>query len=262
MDLNLGGRVAMVSGASRGIGRAIASELAQEGVDVAICARDEGTLGAAARHIASATGRRIVPITADLSTPEGVQAFADGALRAFGRVDILVNNAGATMRGDLLSLDDDAWASGFALKHMGYVRLTRAVWPHLPRDGRGRVINVIGGAGRTPSADFMVGGGVNAALLNFTRALASMGSPENILVNGISPGSIRTERFHGFVRRHASIRGISLEEAEREMVASQPLKRIGTPQDVAALVAFLCSDRASFIHGTAIAVDGGTTPCI
>ncbi len=262
MDLHLTGRTAMVSGASKGIGKAIAAELAQEGVDVAICSRTAGDLEATSRQIAETTGRRIVPIAADLSTSVGAQAFVDGTLAAFGKVASLVNNAGATQYGDFLSLGDDAWESGFALKHMGYVRLARAVWPHLSRDGRGRVINIIGGAGKTPGADFMIGGGANAALLNFTTALALRGAKERILVNGISPGAIRTDRYFRRVAQTAQERGIRMEDAESDSVASQLLGQIGEPADIAALVAFLCSDRAAFIHGTTIAVDGGVTACI
>ncbi len=262
VELSLQGRVAVVSGASKGIGRAIATELAREGTDVAICSRTAADLEAVAGDIRGATGRRVLPVAADLATAEGVRHLVRQTVDAFGRVDILVNNAGATQRGNFLTLGDDVWASGFALKHMGYVRLSRALWPHLSRDGRGRVVNIIGGAGRTPSADFMIGGGVNAALMNFTKALALQGAPERILVNGISPGNIRTERYAGRLQQAAAEGGISVEDAEQRLLASQPLGRIGSPEDIAALVAFLCSDRATFIHGTIITVDGGVTACI
>jgi 3-oxoacyl-[acyl-carrier protein] reductase len=184
MDLGLNGKVALVTGGSKGIGRACAERLAQEGCDVLIVARTASDLERAAAAILDASGRRIEICATDLRSAQGCQAAVGALEHAFGRLDILVNNAGATQSGDFFKLDDATWEDGFALKFYSYVRLSRALWPLL-KAAQGSVVNVIGGASKTPSANFMIGGAVNAAITNFTKALAEIGLRDGVAVKAV-----------------------------------------------------------------------------
>ena len=198
MDLNLSGKVGLVTGASRGIGRAIALRLADEGMSLAVAARDEPRLRDLAAEV-EGRGRQVLVFAADLSTLAVPAAFATAAVEHFGRIDLVVNNAGATRRGDFLALTETDWADGFALKFFGAVRLCRAAWPHLVAS-RGSVVNIVGVGGRTGSAEFTIGGAVNAAVLNLTKCLADRGVRDGVRVNAINPGSIKTDRLTARIR--------------------------------------------------------------
>jgi NAD(P)-dependent dehydrogenase (short-subunit alcohol dehydrogenase family) len=174
VDLGMSRKVALVTGGSKGIGRACAESLAAEGCDVMLVAGTEADLREAAAAIAAASGRRVEICATDLRAPQGCQAAVGALEHAFGRLDVLVNNAGATQSGDFFKLDDSVWEDGFALKFYSYMRLSRALWPLL-KEAQGAVVNVIGGASKTPNANFMIGGAVNAAITNFTKALAELG---------------------------------------------------------------------------------------
>src|SRR5437868_4718624 len=187
------GKTAIVTGASRGIGRAIALHLAAEGASVVLTARDMNLLDSAVQEI-SAAGGSAVSIAADLREPAAAAAIAQKAIDAFSSIDILINNAGATKRGEFEQLGDDDWADGFALKLFGTVRLTRSAWPYLKRQA-GSVVNVAGVGGRTPGPLFAIGGSVNAAMLSFTKALADVGVRDGVQVNAINPGPVRTDRL-------------------------------------------------------------------
>src|ERR1700680_1611724 len=189
----LEGKIAIVTGASKGIGRAIAMRLAQDGVTVVLAARTEADLAKVASEINS-SGGKATTAAGDLRDPEVPTSLVNAALDAHGAVDIVVNNAGATKRGDFFELTDADWADGFALKFLGAVRLTRAAWPHL-KTRRGSVLNIIGAGGRTPTAEFTIGGSVNGACLSFTKAVADIGLQDGIQVNAINPGRVKTERF-------------------------------------------------------------------
>lgn len=252
-------KVAVISGGSRGIGRAIAQRLAQDGCDCLLAARSEENLHAAAQSIAQESGRRIEICPTDLRTVAGCEAVYTKAESAFGGVDILVNCAGATQGGRFLELDDSLWEDGFALKFHGAVRLSRLFWPLLTRR-HGTVVNIIGGAARAPDPDFMIGGAVNAALANFTKALAGLGLRDDVNVNAIHPGMTVTERLDEIFANRAQLAGTTVEEAKRASMEKSGIRRLGTPEDVAALVGFLCSPAARHIQGVAIAVDGGTSP--
>lgn len=252
-------RIAVISGGSRGIGKAIALRLAQDGCDCLLAARNEENLRAATEAIAQETGQRVAICATDLRSVEGCQAVYDAAMANYGHVDILVNNAGATQGGRFLALDDSLWEDGFALKFHGAVRLSRLFWPLLTQS-HGTVINIIGGAARSPDPEFMIGGAVNAALANFTKALAGLGLRDDVNVNAIHPGMTLTERLDEIYARRAELAGTTVEEAKRVSIEKSGLRRIGTPEDVAELVCFLCSPAARHIQGTAIAVDGGTSP--
>ncbi|HEY0909054.1 MAG TPA: SDR family NAD(P)-dependent oxidoreductase, partial [Bradyrhizobium sp.] len=191
--MTLKGKTALVTGASKGIGLAIARRLAEEGMSVALAARSAERLEAIAQEISDLAGTALA-FPADLSQPSAPADFAAAAIARFGRIDLVVNNAGATRRGDFLELSEQDWAEGFSLKFIGAVRLVRAAWPHLVRQ-RGSIINIAGVGGRTGSAEFTIGGSVNAALLNFTKCLADRGVADGVRVNAINPGSIRTDRL-------------------------------------------------------------------
>jgi 3-oxoacyl-[acyl-carrier protein] reductase len=257
VDLNLSGKVALVTGASRGIGREIASRLADEGMTIAITARDEARLRDLAAEVEGRGGRVLVHAT-DLSDPAAPAAFAAATVERFGRIDLVVNNAGATKRGDFLTLSEQGWSDGFGLKFFAAVRLCRAAWPHLVAS-HGSVVNIVGVGGRTGSAEFTIGGSVNSAVLNLTKCLADRGVKDGVRVNAINPGSIRTDRLATRIRTLASEKGITEEEACQEMTARMGVARFGEPGEIADAVAFLASDRAAYIQGAVLDIDGGLT---
>lgn len=260
MEKRLDGRTAIVTGANRGIGRAIARRLAGEGAQVVLCARDAHLLNETAREIEGAGGT-VSSLAVDLRTPEAGGRLADFAAGAYGRIDIVVNNAGATKRGDFLALTDADWADGFALKFFGAVRLTRAAWPHLKTSG-GSVVNISGVGGRMPGAQFGIGGSVNAALLSLTKALADLGIQDGVQVNTINPGNVRTARYIQRLEQVAREHGVDAAAAEKKIVAGAGVTRIGEPEDIAALVAFVVSPEGRFLQGALIDMDGGATKVI
>ncbi len=257
MDLQLEGKTAAVTGGSEGIGKMITRCLAREGVDVAICARRAGPLEAAAREIAAETGRKIVPITADLTRTSDAEAFIEAAAEALGRIDILVNNAGAAAGGVLESLSDDDWEAALQLKFFGYVRCIRAVIPHMKRHGGGRVVNLIGNDGVKPSFWEIAPGAANAAGQNLTVSLAGQYGGDNISFVAVNPGPVRTERWEGLVKAMARDMNLSFDEADQLAPASIPLGRIAETEEVGNLVTYLASPLAHFVNGTMIEIDGG-----
>jgi 3-oxoacyl-[acyl-carrier protein] reductase len=240
-------KTAIVTGASRGIGRAIALRLGKEGAQVALAARDSSALGTVVGEIEHAGGAAIA-IPLDLRSADSATALVDAALGAFRRIDILVNNAGATKRGEFADLTEEDWTDGFALKFFGAVRLTRAAWPHL-KEQSGSVVNIAGVGGRTPGAQFTIGGSVNAALLSFTKALADIGVRDGVQVNAINPGYVRTGRL---AKRLAEI-------GAEQIVRDSNTTRLGEPEDIASLVAFVTGPEGRFLHGSLIDIDGGMT---
>lgn len=256
--MELEGKVAVVSGGSKGIGRGIARRLAMEGADVVIAARTRETLEQTARDITSATGRTIHAVEADLSELGGCEELHRRVAEAFGRTDILVNCAGAVKSGPFLDLPDDAWHAGFDLKFFGAVRLSRLFWPMLT-EARGTVIMIDGGRARTPDPGFTIVGSVNAALASFGKALAGLGLRDDVNVNVVHPGMTRTERLEEIAVAQTAGTDQSVEEFIQAAIDRQGIRRLGTPEDIAEVVAFLCTPRARHVQGTAIAVDGGAT---
>jgi 3-oxoacyl-[acyl-carrier protein] reductase len=257
---NLAGKAAIVTGASRGIGRAIASHLAHEGAAVVLTARDTTLLDSVVRSIVDAGGKAM-SVAADLRDADAAAAIANTAIEAFGAIDILVNNAGATKRGEFEDLTDDDWQDGFALKFFGAVRLTRAAWPHL-RERQGSVVHVAGSGGRTPGAQFSVGGSVNAALLSFTKSLAETGLRDGIQVNCINPGPVRTARLETRLDRIAQEQGVTRDRALELFLTSEKIARVAEPEEIAALVAFIVGPARRSLHGSLIDIDGGSTKTI
>ena len=257
MELGLKGKTVLVTGGSKGIGRATARAMAAEGARVMICSRTAGDLESTAAAIKSETGQAVDIVAADLSRLDGVESAAAAAVKRLGRLDILVNNAGAIKGGDFLALPDDEWMAGWSLKLLGYVRMARTVLPQMRTQGGGRIVNVVGMAARNPATTYMMGGAANAALINFTKALADLGAPSNILVTAVSPGPVKTDRWDSLQRQQAAAAGKDLDTFEKEQSTNFPLGRIALPEEVADLVCFLASERASFLTGIAITIDGG-----
>jgi len=261
MEQRLNGKTAIVTGASRGIGRAIAGRLAAEGASVVLCARDANLLQQGVQEIEKASGYPAASFPADLREPAAPAHLVDFALKTYGQLDIVVNNAGATKRAEFFDLTDEDWADGFALKFFGAMRLTRAAWPYL-KAGAGSLLNISGVGGRMPGAQFTIGGSVNAALLSFTKAMAEVGIRDGVQVNCVNPGAIRTDRFGRMLANLAAQQGVDLATAERKLVENNRTIRIGEPEEIAALVAFIVSPEGRFLQGSLIDMDGGATKVI
>jgi NAD(P)-dependent dehydrogenase (short-subunit alcohol dehydrogenase family) len=254
MTGTLEGKVAIVTGASRGIGAEIAQELAREGAQVMLAARTADQLKARA----AAIGARAAVHVSDLRERGAEASLAAATVSRFGRIDMVVANAGATKRGDFLELSDADWDDGFALKFFAHMRLIRAAWPELKKS-RGCVVMISGVGGRTPGAEFTIGGSVNAALLSLTKSLADRAVRDGIRINTINPGDIRTDRLARRVKAFAERYGVDAAEAERRMVAEDRVVRFGEPADIAGLVSFIVGPRGGFLHGSIIDMDGGKT---
>lgn len=254
MDLQLKGKAAIVTGASKGIGRAIAEGLAAEGMKLVLVARSADLLQALAKSLPTETLVQAVDLR-DATVPAQVVA---ATVEAFGGVDLVVNNAGATKRGDFLQLTDEDWADGYALKFFGAMRLSRAAWPHLTTR-RGSIVSIIGIGGRTGQAEFAIGGSVNAASMNLTKVLADRGVIDGVRVNAINPGAIATERLQVRIRNFAREQGISETDAAVKLPQSMGIARFGEPAEIARTVAFLASPQAAYLQGAVIDVDGGQT---
>src|SRR6267154_3981694 len=212
MDLKLTGKVGIVTGASRGIGRAIAQTLAAEGMKLTLAARSKDQLDELAKSLPT----ECLVHAVDLRKPAAATEVVEATMKKFGVIDVVVNNAGATKRGDFFELTDEDWADGFALKFFGAMRLSRAAWTHLCAS-RGAIVNIIGIGGRTGSAEFTIGGSVNAAFRLLTKALADRGVKDGVRINAINPGFIKTERLETRLKTFAEENKIPLAEAETQM---------------------------------------------
>jgi len=254
MDLQLSNKIAIVTGASRGIGQAIAETLSAEGMKVILVARSRPELESLAGSLPNES--LVYPI--DLREPQSAEQVVAATIHHFGKLDLLVNNAGATKRGDFLALTDEEWQDGFALKFYAAMRLSRSAWSHL-QASQGAIVNIIGVGGRTGSAEFTIGGTVNAALMNLTKALADRGVRDGVRVNAVNPGSIITDRLQIRINNYARDKNISPEEAARQMPREMKITRFGEPNEIAHAVAFLASPQASYIQGALLDVDGGVT---
>lgn len=250
-------RAVIVTGASRGIGRAIALAFAERGDNVCMAARDAAALEGVAAEATAAGAAGVLPLAADLRDPAEPARVVAAVREKFGRLDGLVNNAGATKRGDFLTLSDEDYADGFALKFHGAVRMCRAAWPAL-METNGAIVNIAGASAHTPTPDFTIGGPVNSAVVNFSKALANRGIEDGVRVNCVCPGHVRTERLDQRVRVRAERDGLDLDAAREVLRCEYGISRFGESREIAAVIAFLLSPEAAYIQGAVIDVDGGT----
>jgi 3-oxoacyl-[acyl-carrier protein] reductase len=258
MDLQLKGKIALVTGASKGIGLACAKALAREGCTLALVARSAEALQAAAREVAATPGEAHC-FPADLSSLSGVRSMVAGVREALGRIDVLVNNAGGIRAGAFLEIPDEQWLEDWNLTLLGYIRAAREVFPLMASQGGGCIINVVGTGGRQVSASYLVGGAANAALINFTKGLSELGARHRIFVKAASPAAVQTERWERRIQLEAEAEGLDPAALRAGRIAEFPLGRIVTPDEVGDLVAFLASPRSDMLHGGTVTIDGGWT---
>src|SRR6266545_1169852 len=257
MDLGLRGKVALVAAASKGLGRAVAEELAAEGARLAICSRDAGAIEAAGRAITGATGADVLARAADVSRPADVAAFVDAALERWARVDVLVTNSGGPPPGRFEALDAAAWQKAAELTLFAPVEFARRVLPGMKERCWGRILNVTSIAVKQPIENLMLSNSLRAAVTGWARTLANEVAPFGVTVNNLMPGWTRTERVAELARAAAKREGITPEEATARWEREIPAGRLGEPREFAALATFLASERAGYITGTSIPVDGG-----
>jgi 3-oxoacyl-[acyl-carrier protein] reductase len=260
MDLALTGKVALVTGSSRGIGRGIALALSEAGCDLLLTGRDKSALAEVAQAV-SAKGRRGAIFAGDLRAPSSAAALVEAARREFGGLDILINNAGTTKRGDFFALTDADWEEGYALKFFAHVRLARAAWPLL-KERHGCLIAIAGTSGRKPEKSFTIGSSVNAAVAAFTKCLADLGKEDGVRVNCIHPSLVETERQWRRIRAEIERTGEPEAEIRARFCRETGITRFGKVEDVADLVTFIVSGRATWLTGATIDLDGGEIPVL
>jgi 3-oxoacyl-[acyl-carrier protein] reductase len=257
MDLGLRGKVALVAASSRGLGRAVAEEFGAEGADLVLCARGEPELVEAARGIAKAHGVRAKPVATDLADPEAIDELVGAALSEFGQVDILVNNAGGPPAGPFESHTREDWRQAIRVNLESALELTRQLLPGMKERRWGRIINITSVAVKEPVDQLILSNSVRAAVTGFARTLANEVAAHGITVNNALPGYTRTQRLEELAEMMASAKGIDVRDVEAGWNSTIPMGRLGEPLEFAALVAFLASERASYITGVSVAVDGG-----
>jgi 3-oxoacyl-[acyl-carrier protein] reductase len=257
MDLGLTGRVALVGGSSRGLGLAVAVELAREGCALVICARDGAALETARASIIEQTGAEVLALPANLSDPEGVDVVASAAYDAYGHVDILINNTGGPPPGRFESHSPETWRTAVAQNLESVLNLTRAVLPAMKERRWGRIINITSAAVKQPVDNLILSNSIRAAVTGFARTLANEVAQHGITVNNVMPGFIDTERLDQLASHNAAHQGTDPATIRAQWEHEVPMARLGRPEELAALVTFLASTRASYITGSSIAVDGG-----
>jgi len=262
MDTGLKDRAALVGGASRGIGRAIALGLAREGATVALCARNQDTLDKARDEIRNETGATVLSLICDMSRPEDIKAAVAAAADAFGRLDIVVNNAGGPPTGAFDALDDSFWQHAINQNLLSAVRTTREALPHLRRSGSGRVINITSVAVKQTIDGLMLSNATRLGVIGWAKTLSRELAPNGITVNNICPGNIATERLISLIEERAKRQKQSVEEAVSVEEGRIPMGFLGEPDDVANLAVFFASDKARYITGTTVQVDGGSTTAV
>jgi 3-oxoacyl-[acyl-carrier protein] reductase len=257
VDLGLRGKIALVTGASRGLGRAIAEEFAAEGASLVMCARGQEALTEASDAVRAASGVDVLGVPADVSRSQDVSRLVLSAIARFGRIDILVTNAGGPPSGRFESLGPDKWDEAVRVTLLSAVNLCREVLPGMRQRKWGRIINVTSITVKQPVEGLMLSNSLRAGVTGFARTLANEVATDGITVNNILPGYTRTQRVESLAKSAAEREGISIDESLKKWVAEIPMRRLGEPPEFAALAAFLASERASYITGTSIQVDGG-----
>ncbi len=257
MDLGLSGKVALVGGSSQGLGRAVAEELATEGAELVLCARSPEPLERAAEEIRAAHGTEVLPVPTDLDEPENIAELVRRAEERFGRVDVLVTNSGGPPAGPFDAHDAEAWRAAWQGTFESVLTLVRLVLPGMRQRRWGRIINVTSIAVKQPVDGLILSNSVRAAVTGFARTLANEVAPEGVTVNNALPGYTATERLTALAESIAERQGTTVAAARAQWEAEIPMGRIGEPREFAAVVAFLASERASYVTGQSIVVDGG-----
>ncbi len=257
MDLLLSNKVAIVSAASKGLGKAIAKELSREGALVGICARGEELLLKTKEEIEKETGNKVFAMKTDITNYDDIKRFVEGVRKELGPVDILVTNAGGPPAGEFFDFTDKDWEDAFNLNLMSVIRLIREVVPDMIKKKWGRIINMSSISVKQPIANLILSNVIRAGVIGLTKSLSNEFAKYNILVNSVAPGYIMTERVKNLIKANAEKEGISQEEVLSRLTANISLGRVGNPSEIGAQVAFLASERASYITGQTILVDGG-----
>ncbi|TWI95883.1 3-oxoacyl-[acyl-carrier protein] reductase [Mucilaginibacter frigoritolerans] len=257
MDLKLNNKVAIVLAASKGLGKAIATALSAEGAKVIIGSRDETELNKTASAIQQLTGNDVIAIPVDVSDAAQINSFIQKAADSFGRIDILLNNGGGPSFNKFEHFDDAEWQKAFELTLLSFARTSRLVLPHMQKTGSGRIINIISGSVKSVLANSVLSTSMRMGVVGMAKLMADEFGPYNITVNNVAPGMISTDRL-----KHTLPKDVDPETALKEKAKSIPLGRIGKPEELAAVVAFLASEQASYISGTTIQVDGGASRSI
>jgi 3-oxoacyl-[acyl-carrier protein] reductase len=257
MDLELKNKVAIVGGASKGLGRACAEVLAEEGARVAVCSRNHADLEKAAQEIRDASGADILALAGDLDRHETIQRLIAATVERFGRLDVLVNNSGGPPLARALSATEEQWATAVERSLLFFARMSREAVPHMKRQGGGRIINILASTVYQPIPNLVLSGATRMGVVAFAKSLADEVGRDGVLVNNVCPGSIMSERMLSNVTARAKQLGITLEEALAQRAAETAVKRLGEPKELAYLVAFLASGKSSYITGTTMLVDGG-----
>jgi 3-oxoacyl-[acyl-carrier protein] reductase len=257
MDLELEDRVAIVGGASKGLGRACAQVLAQEGARVAVCSRSQADLDKAAQEIRDSTGRDVLAFAGDLDRPETIRDLVATTVQRFGRLDIMVNNSGGPPLARARTATEEQWATAVQRSLLFFARMAREGLPHLKQRGAGRIINVLAATVYNPIPNLALSGVTRLGVVAFMKSLADEVGRDGVLINNVCPGSILTERMVSNVTARARELGVSVDEAIAQRAAETAVGRVGKPEEFAYLVAFLASSRSSYITGTTMLVDGG-----
>jgi len=257
MDLGLKGRAAAVAAASRGLGRAAARALAAEGAAVALCGRDAGRVREAAEAIARETGARTLAVVADVGIPEQCRSFVEEAAGAFGRLDVLVTNTGGPSPGAFETLGTQEWEQAFRVTLANVVSLVRAAVPHMRRNAWGRIVNIASLSAKQPIEGLVLSNAFRPAIVGLAKTLAAELGKDGILVNTVCPGYTRTDRLEELALHRAVAAGKTPQQVLADLARDVPLGRVAEPEEFGAVVAFLCSERASYLTGVTLAVDGG-----
>lgn len=258
MDLGLQDKVAIVMAASKGLGRACASALAAEGARITIGARGAQALEKTAQEIQKTTRSRVLAVPTDVTKAENMEAIVATTVHEFGRIDILVNNAGGPPSGNFESFGDDQWLAAFELNLLSTVRLVRLVLPHMRKTGSGRIINIVSTSVKQPIDGLLLSNAIRSGVVGLSKTLSVELAPDNITVNNVCPGRILTDRLRQIYHSNERVQqGVSEEAVLKEMAKDVPMGRVGKPEELGALVAFLASRQAAYITGTTIQVDGG-----
>ena len=260
VNTGLQNKVVLITGASRGIGRATALAFANEGARLALCARDDQLLNQTADEIQHAAHAEVLPVKANMTKLNDIRRVVEATVKKFDRIDVLVNNAGGAHIGGILATTDEEWEYHLQLKLLGYIRMAREVIPHMIKHGGGRIVNVVGMAAREPSALYMVPGVTNAGILNFAKSLSKELEPHKISVNSVNPGTTDTPLTAETIASLAKILNKTPEEARASVEASFPGGRLATADDVARVILFLASDAAKFVNGVTVNIDAGRSP--